>query len=669
MDKKNVVMATLRLFKALPAVKESTERTREAVAEFNAKSLHFGLFVDTNADVIGLSKSTQKEIMSKYGLSVEQMNQTFHKSFSAVADASDEQLVFQQMLHYLTTYGVESLGFEAGEICPVFIPAEKLNLPKDSDDIKIMVIGSISDDQIREKVKSLSEKNIAFSKNTLEDILLLVKEYNVALDVDAIANKELRVRVCVEFNKVPSNPQEFLRFLNYLILGDSLLIKDQNHLSSMACRSKGLYYSKADTDKANKALETYVQTHGFIPLASIFYQHKKLWLTMKNKKNASIINKIRRLADKYKKPAKIGILDRITSDASIKVTEVVEELKKVSLGKKVSLYNAMRYRQNCPESITYRIRNGKMFFKELDGSCPEALNSSKAEAIMEVIYESIVESVKEKAMGKTVYIPETVRYAFPTSEKDFVGGIPCGSVAHLGKTATIGVFWENIPVTKDMTKKALEYVARSSNRNELRVDLDFHMSSETADYGWDSYYRSNDKQVIFTGDMIDAPVGHGATECFYLGEDVNEAYSFNLNFYNTWAEAYPFSYKLILDASPADVFNREYILDKKTLLTSVSMELESSSQNIGIVKSNAEGNKDFIFYNLQTGTGITNRKDGDKRKMVIDSLALQCDTRLSLGEVLCRAGATVVTARPEEGEFVDLSLEAIAPTSIIELIM
>ena len=668
MDKKNVAMATLRLFNALPAVKESTERTREAVAEFNAKSLHFGLFVDTNVDIIGLSKNTQEEIISKYGLSIEQMNQTFHKSFSAIADASDEQLVFQQLLHYLTTYGVESLGFETGEICPVFIPAEKLNLPKDSDDIKIMVIGSISDDQIREKVKSLSEKNIAFSKNTLEDIILLAKEYKVALDVDAIANKELRVRVCVEFNKVPSNPQEFLRFLNYLILGDSLLIKDQNHLVSIACRSKGLYFSN-EANKANEALETYVQTHGFIPLASIFYQHKKLWLTMKNKQNASIINKIRRLADKHKKPAKIGVLDRITSDASVKVAEVVEELKKVSLGKKVSLYNAMRYRQNCPESITYRIRNGKMFFKELDGSCPEALNSPKAEAIMEVIYDSIVESVKEKAMGKTVYIPETVHYAFPTSEKDFVGGIPCGSVAHLGKTATIGVFWENIPVTKDMTKEALLYADCFAGRNELRVDLDFHMSSETADYGWDSDYRSDDNQVIFTGDMTDAPVGHGATECFYLGENVNEAYSFNLNFFNTWKEAYPFSYKLILDDSPTDVFNREYILDKKTLLTSVSMELESPSQNIGIVKSNAEGNKDFIFYNLQTGTGITNRKDEDKRKMVIDSLALQCDTRLSLGEVLCRAGATVVTIRPEEGEFVDLSLEAIAPTSIIELIM
>lgn len=655
---KNVALATLRLFKALPEAKIVSDETRKAVEEFNAKSLRFGLFVDSRADIIGLNKKTQGDIMSKYGLSTEQMNQTFHKSISAVADATDEQLVFQQLLHYLTTYGVEYLGFKAGEICPVFVPAEELNLPKDSDDVKIMVIGSISDDQIRKSVKSLSEKNIAFSENTLDDIMLLAKEYHVSLDVDAIANKELRVRVCVEFNKVPSNPQEFLRFLNYLILGDSLMIKDKTHLSSMAMRSK---MNIGNVEKANTALNTYVVKHGFVPLASIFYQHKKLWLTMKNKNNASIINKIRRLADKHKKPAKAGVLDRITSDASIELADVVEELKKVSLSKKVSIYNAMRYRQNYPESITYRIRNGKMFFKELDRSRPAGVDSSKADAIMEAIFDSIVESVKEKATGKVVYIPNTIHYAFPTSEKDFVGGIPCGSVAHLGKTATIGVVWENIPAPKSKD---------TDERNEgCRVDLDLHMSSETDDYGWDSYYRSDDKKIIFTGDMTDAPIGKGATECFYIGENVKDSYSFNLNFFNSWKDAYPFNYKLVLDASPTDVFNRKYVMDKKTLLTSVSMELNTSSQNIGIIKSNDEGNKDFIFYNLQTGTGITNRKDGDKRKMVIDSLMLQCDTRLSLSEVLCQAGATVVTTRPEEGEFVDLSLEAIAPTSIIELVM
>lgn len=648
---KLVTLAVFRLFKSLPKAKILNQNT-----DFNKIAITHGLFISPDADFTAID-DIKDEILS-YGITTEQMNQTFHKSLKVVAESTDEELFFHQILNYITTYGVESLGFKVGEICDVYIPNEVLNLPEDSDSVKITVIGSISDDEIRQRLKSLSEKNIAYSKNVLDDIILLSKSFNVDLNVDSIANKELRVRVCTEFNKVPSNPQQFLRFLNFIVLNDSLFIKNEERLNSLWSLNKVISF-RYDANKAsqiNKSLNAYIEKYGFKPLAEIFYQHKKMWLILKNKGNATIINKIRKLADKYKKPFKKGVLDRLTNDSNIELSEIQKELKKVSLGKKVSAYNAMTYRQNYPESITYHIRNGKMFFKELDKtSRPEVFNTSKAKEIMDLLYNSIVESIRDKVEGKVIYIPDTIHYAFPTSEKDFISGIPCGSVAHLGKSAIVGVFWENYKDDDD----------------EIRIDLDLHMYSQDGEYGWDSNYRSGKRDILFTGDMTNAPIGQGATESFYLGETAKGSYAFNLNYFNKDRDVETLKYKLILDAMPVDAvdaFSRNYIMDKKTMLTCVNMELKSAlstSQNIGII-CDCNGCKNFVFYNYSLGMNSTCVKDEDDKKMIVDSLKLQCATRLSLNNVLKDAGAEI-TDRYVNG-CIDLSLNGIAPTTIVELL-
>ena len=214
-----------------------------------------------------------------------------------------------------------------------------------------------------------------------------------------------------------------------------------------------------------------------------------------------------------------------------------------------------------------------MYFKSLCRRRP-AVFAFNARQVMDTVYNNIIESVKEHVQGKTVYIPDTIDYAFPTSEKDFISGIPCGTIAHLGKTATIGVWWEN-------TK---------TNGGENRIDLDLHMFSQSSDYGWDARCRSDSREILFTGDMTNAPIGSGATECFYIG-DTSECFSFNLNYFNYHDDYFnnhdneelPVKYKLILDSTPKNVFDRDYIIDKQSVLTCLNMELTSQSQNIGIL--------------------------------------------------------------------------------------
>ncbi|MEM9543691.1 MAG: hypothetical protein AAGA60_29900 [Cyanobacteria bacterium P01_E01_bin.42] len=57
-------------------------------------------------------------------LSGKQLNSTFHKSWEKVKKASDCQLVLEQMLHYLSTYGVRFLESAWGVDLqiPVYLP-------------------------------------------------------------------------------------------------------------------------------------------------------------------------------------------------------------------------------------------------------------------------------------------------------------------------------------------------------------------------------------------------------------------------------------------------------------------------------------------------------------------------------------------------------------------
>ena len=646
----DVVLSIFRLFKALPKAKTPQQNQQD----LNKNAIEYGLFISPDVDFELIYKYNLIDEITSYGITSKQMNQCLHKSLAKVKNASDEELVFQQMLHYLTTYGVESLGFKTNEICEVYIPNEVLNIPENSDKVKITVIRAITDDEVIERVKALTDKNIAYSENVLHDLMILIKHYKIDLDVNKIPNKELRIRLCYELDKVPSNAFEFLRLMCYIITNKSLFIKDKDTLSKLVLCKKGLT-CKDELVKINKLFKIYTETYGLKPLAEIFYQHKKIWLCLKNHDNAKIINKVRKLADKYKKPFKAGILDRITSELGVDISEVEKELEKVSLAKKVSLWNALAYRKDYPNSITYRIRNGKMYFKSLCRRRP-AVFAFNARQVMDTVYNNIIESVKEHVQGKTVYIPDTIDYAFPTSEKDFISGIPCGTIAHLGTTATIGVWWEN-------TK---------TNGGENRIDLDLHMFSQSSDYGWDARCRSDSREILFTGDMTNAPIGSGATECFYIG-DTSECFSFNLNYFNYHDDYFnnhdneelPVKYKLILDSTPKDVFNRDYIIDKQSVLTCLNMELTSQSQNIGILDCD-DLMKDFIFYNLASGNGRTCSNNAEHKTMILNSLRMQSKTRLKLADVLRSAGAKVIDKYEEN--CIDLSFKGIAPTTIIELL-
>ena len=92
--------STLRLFKAVPISTDRDEDRRGSARETVSR----GFIVTPEVTAHYSDTSNLLALIDKtYGHSGQQLNQSFHKSWAKVRDASDEQLVVEQLVHYLTT--------------------------------------------------------------------------------------------------------------------------------------------------------------------------------------------------------------------------------------------------------------------------------------------------------------------------------------------------------------------------------------------------------------------------------------------------------------------------------------------------------------------------------------------------------------------------------------
>ena len=97
----------IRLFKAVEIKQKKKKKVNKSLLEKTIKNgFIFSPEVIANYsenELINLIKIVKDEI----GLSSEQMNSSFHKSWKKIKEADIEQLVVEQLAHYLTTYGKE----------------------------------------------------------------------------------------------------------------------------------------------------------------------------------------------------------------------------------------------------------------------------------------------------------------------------------------------------------------------------------------------------------------------------------------------------------------------------------------------------------------------------------------------------------------------------------
>lgn len=655
--------STIRLFKAVPIKTKAKKKLSQALLK---ETIRNG-FIFTEEVIGNYLEGELSELIriikEEVGLSGKKMNSSFHKSWQKVRDADIEQLVIEQIAHYLTTYGkehpegylvekeiqwgVEDLSEKVPELSDIemdrvqdddyiYIPREALKIPKiNIDKIRLIVIKGYTKKELKGKLLSLLYSGIALGKDTMKDVVNLALYLELSKkEVRSIKNKEVRTSLYDYLNLIPENPVEFLRLVVFKSIDQTLLIKNERTIEEISSKKNlgvlGLFVK-------------YEEEYGLERLAEIFYRFKPLFLAFRtNGKLKTITNRIRKLAKKYHKPILEDYLNGIT--AKIKKGEVIDkkkllgELSKVNTFRKVRLAYALKFRTKAPQSILYKIRNGRGYATEFNFE-----NQGAARKILDIVVSSIADDVSQQVKGRKVYLPKNVTYALPATEKQFTGNFPPGTCITVSRDMVFGVHWENV--------------------KGRQIDLDLSLVGMDGKYGWDANYRDEGRSILFSGDMTTAPKPNGASELFYIKRQVAKFFLMLVNYYN-FDESLEVPIKIFVGQERVTRMKKNYMVDPNNILITAQSSISQKQKIVGLLAI-TDSECRFYFLEVSIGNSITS-STSEFAKNSREYLKSFYQNTLTLNEVLERAGAKVVTTKGKCD--VDLSLETIEKDSIIRLL-
>jgi hypothetical protein len=614
--------AYVNLFKALPV----EARTKS----FSTKYIDKGVLVeDSVIEAHGTAKVSK--LVRTLVPTDSQMNKTFHKSWKKVRDASIEQLVIEQIIHYFTTYGFEAFGFYNED--SVYIPNEKLELDAKGG-ITFYVLRGITQDELAKAVNRIISSGMALSDQDLTDLVKIIKDRKLQIDPATSSNREMAVRLYGLLNITPKDPVEYLRLKIYNVTESTLLIKNTETVEAI---SKAMENNKFGS--LVNVFSEYEKKFGLDGLASIFYRFKPLFLAFKNKKSASTVNKIRRLAKKHHKPVPEDYIAAVTMhlrNGTFNAKKLNKSLNKANLFRKVKLAQALQFYDNKEaHGIVYAIRNGKSFADTVN-----PLGNS-TQGALSVVWDSLGADLAH-VKGKKIFMDAGL--VVPTSGKMFMGDVPFGSHFSTDDSLVLGVSWSDL--------------------KSIRVDLDLSIISVGGKIGWDGYYR--DSSFLFSGDVTAAP--HGATEAHLIRADSkNGIYLLNLNYYNAHdGGVVPFTLFVTKEKEYKRIDqNAVMSQDNMVFWAESSIDSKFKQKTIGILKIK-DGTKTFHAFEFKTGRSITARNN-EKSRNTISYYDKYLDSLLDLQTLMEWAGAKIVDT-PEKAD-INLSLKSLTKNTLIDLLI
>lgn len=466
------------------------------------------------------------------------LNKTFHKSWAKIKNTPRYELLVEQVLHYISTYGS---GFKD----EIYIPDEALNVP----DLKLVykVVRGYSKDEMRDKCLDLLRSGIAMKEETINDVLsILVDDIGyVFTGGEKIKNKEAVVKIADIYGVLPNDTMEFFRYILYRATGQSLLIKSKTVVDAVRATN---YNPSAQFNK-----------FGLEKLATIFNRFKPLFLAFKPQ-CAKTINKIAKLSKEYHRPLVTNPLNVVTS--SYLGPDSVHWLDNATPYALFKALSACYTRMNGQSDFVYRIRNGKSWIREGYSIGDYTVN-----------YDFLMRYLKGRfdLTGKKIFLPKDVKYALPTSEKMFIGSIPTGTRFY-GKKLAVGVYWED------------GWGAR---------DIDISGINESGKVGWDSWYSQDGGCLMYSGDITSAP--SGAVEYLYANKKLSEATLIQSNVYSGDDKC---GYKIIIGRG--DKVSREYMMNPNNLFAEVKCNSVQKQTILGIMTPKAE-EQCFVLLNFGAG--------------------------------------------------------------------
>lgn len=527
------------------------------------------------------------EIISYYAkekLNGNELNKTFHKSWERIKNTPRVDLFFEQIEHYLSTYGSDFQN-------EIYIPSEVLNVP----DMKLIfkVIKAYTAKEMKEKCLSLLKSGIALKEETIDDLLYILHtelEYDFT-GKENIRNKEAIIKIADLYDIYPENPVEFFRYVIYKTTTTTLLIKNDE---------------LTDLIKQSRFNPTYLfERFGLEKLAEIFNRFKPLFLAFKNKAPKAI-NKISKLSKVHHKP----LISNPLNDATNTFLENsdwhwLENATPFALFKALSACYSRMYGQ---DTFVYRIRNGKSWVKK-----------GKATYVNQMNYDFILDYLKlkyENLSGKKFYFPENVEFALPTSEKMFVGNIPTGTRFY-GDRLAVGIYWED------------QWGAH---------DLDLSGLNIAGKIGWNAAYNHDNGQLMYSGDMTSAP--NGAVEYLYANKRLSTP---TLVMNNVFSGDTNCGYKIVI--GKGDNISYDYMMNPSNLFAETRCNSVQKQMILGILLPK-NGKQCFVLLNFGAGHSHISGNT-EVSAMATSSLYQQWYDSLSFNDLVKELGAEITTEKAE----------------------
>ncbi|WP_294321927.1 hypothetical protein [uncultured Chryseobacterium sp.] len=542
----------------------------------------------------------KNQILSYYArekLNGNDLNKTFHKSWQKIKESTRAQLLLEQVYHYISTYGSDFRG-------EIFIPNEVLNVP----DLKLTfkVIKAYTEKEMIEKCLSLLSSGIALKEETIDDVLSVLHN-DLHYDFtgkENIRNKEAIIKIADRYDVFPENPVEFFRYVVYKTTRETLLIKNDDLINRII---------------QSKFNPTWLfESFGLEKLAQIFNRFKPLFLAYKNRAPKTI-NRISKLSKVHHQPLVSNPLNNATN-MLLENSDLhwLENATPFALFKALSACYARMYGQN---TFVYRVRNGKSWTKQSTGTSVNELN-----------YGFILTYLRSKYnfSGKKFYFPEDVEFGLPTSEKMFVGNIPTGT-RFFGERLAVGIYWKNAWGAFDLDLSGLNIAGK---------------------IGWNAAYNQNEGQLMYSGDITNAP--DGAVEYLYANRGLAAPTLVMSNVFNGNSDC---GYKIII--GKGDAVSYDYMMNPNNLFAEARCQSVQKQTIVGMLLPKNE-KQCFVLLNFGAGHSHVSGNT-EVSVMATNALYQQWYEPLSFNHLIQELGAEIVPHR-EEADF-DFSLDKLEKDS------
>lgn len=563
--------------------------------------------------------------------------QTFHKSWEKVANEDYVTLLAEQIAHYFSTYGLEAEGYRALPLVPVEELIADPNARPSFKSFRLVLVMSSIDAQ------KVIDTTLRSTKAPHRMKMKYYEEYvkNTTLTDSDIASFELRIMWYKKHDAVPQNGQDFIRYALYTLTGATLIIKNNRTITS---------FKRAIQHNCDVTYGLLSKANPF-ECAKVFHRFKPFFLAFKQEERCKpLVNRIRRLAKTYHQPlSDVSIQNFSKLYREGRLVECRDLLNRTSMRNLIKLYNFYSDRAlmgKDDNTGVFNIRNGKVHIEE-DCKAIETIGARR------LICDAMEKKAGTAFEGKIFYIPDYIMYAAPTTEKQFLGTIPNGTIicGPQNKAFSAAICWDN-------------YKGR-------RTDLDLHMVGVDRSYGWNSYYRDNDENaVLYSGDMTDAT--YGAAEAFYFKPNGRD---FVLTANNFTSEiGVPFKF-FISESKP---IQRQRQRSWDTILTP-PIDVETAMfPPIPLNFPDPHGctlgmfiGSDFVFYNGSLEMGRV--PDHSRYPDFIKAMKRKFDRMMTIKSYLILCGATVVDnldtlTEEEQKKVVDLSPENLTTETLMSLV-